>query len=150
MTGRRTFLIGGGCTAFIKVSNTRYLGIFSARVSSSREVLAPPKMYVRWLAVSYAVYLYRSRRPDGTWGSYQSSPWRRWSLLLYPFLDLVFWSVMAGITYDAVQIAYAGYCFGDSTSGQVGSSSLSPQLRSWSDAARTLQPWLNYYSYRQR
>lgn len=26
----------------------------------------------------------------------------------------------AGITYDAVQAAFVGYCYGDSTSGQVG------------------------------
>lgn len=25
----------------------------------------------------------------------------------------------AGITYDDVEIAYVGYCYGDSTSGQV-------------------------------
>ena len=25
----------------------------------------------------------------------------------------------AGITYDEVQAAFAGYCYGDSTSGQV-------------------------------
>ena len=25
----------------------------------------------------------------------------------------------AGITYDEVEIAYVGYCYGDSTSGQV-------------------------------
>jgi len=25
----------------------------------------------------------------------------------------------AGITYDAVQAAFVGYCYGDSTSGQV-------------------------------
>ena len=28
-------------------------------------------------------------------------------------------NVLAGITYDAVQAAYVGYCYGDSTAGQV-------------------------------
>jgi len=30
----------------------------------------------------------------------------------------------AGITYDAVQTAFVGYCYGDSTSGQVWRSSI--------------------------
>lgn len=63
MTGRRTFLIGGGSTAFIKPRGTRTTEDMGLEATTKA------------------------------------------------LLD-------AGITYDAVQIAYAGYCYGDSTSGQ--------------------------------
>lgn len=40
----------------------------------------------------------------------------------------------AGITYDDVEIAYVGYCYGDSTSGQVRTVSLylcCPGVNAW-------------------
>ncbi|KAF5314023.1 hypothetical protein D9611_006940 [Ephemerocybe angulata] len=61
--GRRTFLIGGGCTAFIKPRATRTTEDMGLEAATKA------------------------------------------------LLD-------AGITYDEVKIAYVGYCYGDSTSGQ--------------------------------
>ncbi|KAF8901070.1 thiolase-like protein [Gymnopilus junonius] len=63
MPGRRTFLIGGGCTAFIKPRATRSTEDMGLEAATKA------------------------------------------------LLD-------AGITYDAVQTAVVGYCYGDSTSGQ--------------------------------
>ncbi|TFK38615.1 thiolase-like protein [Crucibulum laeve] len=63
MPGRRTFLIGGGCTAFIKPRATRSTEDMGLEAATKA------------------------------------------------LLD-------AGITYDAVQNAFVGYCYGDSTSGQ--------------------------------
>ncbi|CAA7262087.1 unnamed protein product [Cyclocybe aegerita] len=63
MPGRRTFLIGGGCTAFIKPRATRTTEDMGLEAATKA------------------------------------------------LLD-------AGITYDTVQTAFVGYCYGDSTSGQ--------------------------------
>ncbi|EDR15469.1 uncharacterized protein LACBIDRAFT_243443 [Laccaria bicolor S238N-H82] len=63
MTGRRTFLVGGGCTAFIKPRGNRTTEDMGLEAATKA------------------------------------------------LLD-------AGITYDAVEAAYVGYCYGDSTSGQ--------------------------------
>ncbi|PPQ98684.1 hypothetical protein CVT24_003311 [Panaeolus cyanescens] len=63
MPGRRTFLIGGGCTAFIKPRATRSTEDMGLEAATKA------------------------------------------------LLD-------AGITYDEVQTAFVGYCYGDSTSGQ--------------------------------
>ncbi|KDR78394.1 hypothetical protein GALMADRAFT_245557 [Galerina marginata CBS 339.88] len=63
MPGRRTFLIGGGCTAFIKPRATRSTEDMGLEAATKA------------------------------------------------LLD-------AGVTYDAIQTAYVGYCYGDSTSGQ--------------------------------
>nr|CAL91039.1 putative thiolase [Nidula niveotomentosa] len=63
MTGRRTFLIGGGCTAFIKPRGTRSTEDMGLEAATKA------------------------------------------------LLD-------AGITYDSIENAYVGYCYGDSTSGQ--------------------------------
>ncbi|RDB29386.1 Non-specific lipid-transfer protein [Hypsizygus marmoreus] len=63
MKGRRTFLIGGGCTAFIKPRGKRSTEDMGLEAATKA------------------------------------------------LLD-------AGITYDAIESAYAGYCYGDSTSGQ--------------------------------
>ncbi|KAF9054189.1 thiolase-like protein [Panaeolus papilionaceus] len=63
MPGRRTFLIGGGCTAFIKPRATRSTEDMGLEAATKA------------------------------------------------LLD-------AGVTYDAIQTAFVGYCYGDSTSGQ--------------------------------
>ncbi|PFH50718.1 hypothetical protein AMATHDRAFT_144343 [Amanita thiersii Skay4041] len=63
MPGRRTFLVGGGCTAFIKPRGTRSTEDMGLEAATKA------------------------------------------------LLD-------AGITYDKIESAYVGYCYGDSTSGQ--------------------------------
>ncbi|KAF8724828.1 hypothetical protein AX14_008577 [Amanita brunnescens Koide BX004] len=63
MTGRRTFLIGGGCTAFIKPRGQRSTEDMGLEAATKA------------------------------------------------LLD-------AGLTYDAIESAFVGYCYGDSTSGQ--------------------------------
>lgn len=55
-----------------------------------------------------------------------------------------------GITYDAVEIAYAGYCYGDSTSGQV-EKTLPFALTAYPRhaIARLIQSWSDFHPHNQ-
>lgn len=65
----------------------------------------------------------------------------------WPDASLTYWS--SGVTYDAVEAAYVGYCYGDSTCGQVRDNLI--LLLSGTISTRhsesTLQPWFDWYTY---
>ena len=116
--GQRTFIIGCGCTAFIKVcSYSQGPCLFQPKLrdADSQERQEQLKMWVPMIlcrvhnsiALQMGLEAATKALLDAGQLSYISgSIWACWQFF-------------TGITYDEIEAAFVGYCYGDSTSGQV-------------------------------
>lgn len=69
------------------------------------------------------------------------------SLAVYILTYEIDTSPCEGVTYDAVETAFVGYCYGDSTSGQVNTLIRCENIyRAHLIAALSLQPGLDWYT----